>query len=65
MNPNPPLDQAFLSRFLCECRWMKKSKDWKLRLLYRLATAHLDTLTKQALAEGKEPEGKWQQKVKK
>ncbi len=44
---------------------MKKSKDWKLRLLYRLATAHLDTLTKQALAEGKEPEGKWQQKVKK
>lgn len=65
MNPNPPLDQAFLSRFLRECHWMRRSKKWHERLLYRLAVAHLDTLTQRALAKGQEPEGKFQKMVKK
>jgi hypothetical protein len=65
MNPNPSIDVQYLSRFLRECHWMRKSKKWHERLLYRLASAHLDTLTQRALAEGQEPKGKWQEKVTK
>jgi Xaa-Pro aminopeptidase len=67
MNPNPPLDIDFLSTFLRECRWMRKSKDWKERLLSRLAQAHLDVLTQQALEKGSPglEEKSWQGKVRK
>src|SRR5437762_1056335 len=45
MNPNPPLDIPHLAAFCRECHWMRKSRNWKERLLYRLATAYLDVLT--------------------
>jgi hypothetical protein len=62
MNPDPKLDAAFLSAFCRECHWMRRSKDWKERLLLRLAKAHLDTLTQQAIA-GEKPEKTWQSRV--
>jgi hypothetical protein len=66
MNPNPPLDIPYLSAFCRECRWMRRSPNWKERLLYRLATAHLDVLTQRAIAAGTpEPENKWQKAVRK
>jgi hypothetical protein len=52
MNPDPQLDTRFLSGFLRECHWMRKSRCWKERLLIRLAKAHLDTLTQQAIGSG-------------
>ena len=52
MNPDPQLDSPFLSAFLRECHWMRKSRCWKERLLFRLAKAHLDTLTQRAIASG-------------
>jgi hypothetical protein len=56
MNPSPPLDTEFLSDFVRKCHWMRKSRDWKERLLWRLAEAHLDLLTQQSLTPGeKEP----------
>jgi hypothetical protein len=64
-NPDPALDVPFLSNFIRECHWMQKSKNWRDRLLYRLAKDKLDTLTQQALAEGQEPKGKWEKKVAK
>ena len=66
MNPNPPLDIATLSAFCRECHWMRKSRNWKDRLLYRLATAYLDVLTQRAIAEGAvEQQNKWQKIVQK
>ncbi len=65
MNPDPPLTNEFLAAFLRECSWMRKSKDWKERLLYRLAKFALDTITQQALKGVDEAEKKWQGKVKK
>jgi hypothetical protein len=66
MNPNPPLDIATLSAFCRECHWMRKSRNWKERFLYRLATAYLDELTQRALAAGAaEQQNKWQKVVKK
>lgn len=66
MNPDPPLDVAHLAALCRACRWMRRSRNWKDRLLYRLAQAHLDLLTQQAL-EGGVPreEKKWTQAVKK
>lgn len=72
--PDPPLNVAFLSAFLNKSRWMAKHGNWKERLLYRLARAYLDVLTREAITgsggvEGSEtaprPEGKWTQRVKK
>jgi hypothetical protein len=66
MNPNPPLDIPHLSAFCRECHWMRKSRSWKERLLYRLATAYLDVLTQRAIAAcAAEPENKWQKVVRK
>ena len=66
MNPNPPVDIPHLSAFCRECHWMRKSRCWKERLLFRLAKAHLDRLTQHAIEQGtKEEEKKWQQIVKK
>ena len=52
MNPNPPLDIPHLSSITRECGYMARSKCWKERLLIRLAKAHLDHLTQQAIAGG-------------
>jgi hypothetical protein len=66
MNPNPPLDIPHLSALCRECRWMRRSPNWKERLLYRLATAYLDVLTQRAMATtATEAENKWQKIVKK
>lgn len=65
MNPNPPLDIPHLSAFCHECHWMRKSRNWKERLLYRLATAYLDVLTQRAIAaSAAEQENKWQKAVR-
>lgn len=72
--PDPPLNVAFLSAFLNKSRWMAKHGNWKERLLYRLARAYLDVLTREAITgssgvQGTEtappPEGKWTRRVKK
>jgi hypothetical protein len=72
--PDPPLNVAFLSAFVNKSRWMAKHGDWKERLLYRLARAYLDVLTREAITgssggQGAEtvpkPEGKWTRRVKK
>lgn len=72
--PDPSLNVVFLSAFLNKSRWMAKHGNWKERLLYRLARAYLDVLTREAITgssgvEGSEtaprPEGKWTQRVKK
>ena len=55
MNPNPPLDIVYLSAFCRECHWMRKSSNWKERLLYRLATAYLDVLTQMTLSRAIPP----------
>jgi hypothetical protein len=66
MNPNPPLDIAYLSAFCRECHWMRKSRHWKERFLYRLAKAHLEVLTQRAIEKAAtERENKWQKIVKK
>lgn len=71
--PDPPLSLAFLAAFVDKSRWMAKHGNWKERLLYRLARAYLDVLTREALRssgdQGEEavprPEGKWTRRVKK
>lgn len=72
--PDPPLNVAFLSAFVDKSRWMVKHGDWKERLLYRLARAYLDVLTREAITssngvQGAEtapkPEGTWTRRVKK
>ena len=51
-NPNPPLDIPHLSSLVRECGYMARSKNWKERLLLRLAKAQLDHLTQRAIDEG-------------
>lgn len=64
--PDPPLTIAFLAAFVTRSRWMRRHRDWKKRLLYRLAKEHLDMLTRQAIATDMvEQETKWASRVRK
>jgi len=72
--PDPPLNTAFLAVFVDKNRWMAKHGNWKERLLYRLALAYLDVLTREAITSSSgtqgahtvpKSEGKWARRVKK
>jgi hypothetical protein len=72
--PDPPFTIAFLAVFVDKNRWMAKHGNWKERLLYRLALAYLDVLTRKAIMSSSgaqrsetapQPEGKWTRRVKK